>query len=170
MRLYKLIYMKHFYAKCYNQRYPRNASYALVILLLIGACTQKPSNSTVENISTNSTGISETFLQIDQSVIDSLNRKLQIAKIANAEDIPALYKPKQTETEGNYTYTISSHKLNDSTTELTLIESGLADDAVKGIKTILVVRNKGNQYNIIEMKENYQCYRGHSNWSAEKCN
>ncbi|MBU3744798.1 MAG: hypothetical protein FGM61_09705 [Sediminibacterium sp.] len=143
-----------------------------VFLLLVSACQQQqqPQNqSTEHNSNTTDTEISETFRQLDQAVVDSLNRKLLGQTISKSEDISMLYHPKQTETEGNYQYIVNNQKINDSTIELTLTETGLADDALKGIKTVFLIRTKGSQYTILEMKENYQCYRGHSNWSAEKC-
>lgn len=143
----------------------------LILLLFVTACQPQASNGTGEKNSNNTTNeSSESFHQIEQSVIDSLNKKIMVSTFTSVEEIPALCRPKQTDTEGNYSYTIGSHNLTDSTIELTLVELGLADDAVKGIKTVFLVSKKGNQYSILEMKENYQCYRGHSDWSAEKCN
>jgi hypothetical protein len=72
--------------------------------------------------------------------------------------------------EGNFTVEICKRQVNDSTTELTLKETGLMDDAVKGIQTIFSIVNVEKRFVIKSMKENYQCYRGHQNWSAEKCN
>ena len=112
----------------------------------------------------------ESFVQIKQKTIDQLNEKIQVNKISSVNEIANLYHPKLTETEGNYNYKLSSQPINDSTTELTLKETDLMDDAVKGIQTVFSIVNVEKRFVIKSMKENYQCYRGHQNWSAEKCN
>jgi len=112
----------------------------------------------------------ESFVPIEQKIIEQLNEKIQVNKLSSVNEIATLYHPKLTETEGNYTYNLSSQPINDSTTELTLKEIGLMDDSVKGIQTIFSIVNVGKGFVIKSMKENYQCYRGHQNWSAEKCN
>lgn len=112
----------------------------------------------------------ESFVQIEQKIIEQLNEKIQVNKISSINDIANLYHPKLSETEGNYSYNLSSQPMNDSTTELTLKETGLMDDSVKGIQTVFTIVNVGKRFVIKSMKENYQCHRGHENWSAEKCN
>jgi tRNA U38,U39,U40 pseudouridine synthase TruA len=111
----------------------------------------------------------ESFVQIEQKIIDQLNEKIQVNIISSVNDVANLYHPKLTETEGNYTYNISSQPINDSTTELTLKETGIMDDSIKGIQTVFSIVNAEKKFVIKSMKENYQCYRGHQNWSAEKC-
>ena len=104
-------------------------------LLFFYACQQPSGNQATEkNTNTHDTLPAESFHQVEQAVIDSLNRKIISTRINDVQEIPGLYRPKQTETEGNYQYLVSNQLLNDSTTEVTLTETGLADDAVKGIK------------------------------------
>jgi len=111
----------------------------------------------------------ESFVQIEQKIIDQLNEKIQVNTISSVNDVANLYHPKLTETEGNYTYNLSSQPINDSTTELTLKETGIMDDSIKGVQTVFSIVNSEKKFVIKSMKENYQCYRGHQNWSAEKC-
>jgi tRNA U38,U39,U40 pseudouridine synthase TruA len=111
----------------------------------------------------------ESFVQIEQKIIDQLNEKIQVNTISSVNDVANLYHPKLTETEGNYTYNLSSQPINDSTTELTLKETGIMDDSIKGVQTVFSIVNAEKKFVIKSMKENYQCYRGHQNWSAEKC-
>jgi len=111
----------------------------------------------------------ESFVQIEQKIIDQLNEKIQVNIISSVNDVANLYHPKLTETEGNYTYNLSSQPINDSTTELTLKETGIMDDSIKGVQTVFSIVNSEKKFVIKSMKENYQCYRGHQNWSAEKC-
>jgi len=111
----------------------------------------------------------ESFVQIEQKIIDQLNEKIQVNTISSVNDVANLYHPKLTETEGNYTYNLSSQPINDSTTELTLKETGIMDDSIKGVQTVFSIVYAEKKFVIKSMKENYQCYRGHQNWSAEKC-
>lgn len=89
--------------------------------------------------------------------------------ITKPEDIAALYRPRQTETEGRYSYTVYSTVTSHNQTEITVVEEGLADDAVEGVKTVLVITKNNNAFRVISIKENYKCYRGHKAWSSEKC-
>lgn len=150
----------------------KNISIVLLSLFLLGNACKNQNNQDSEKVSTPVTLPKpvESFNQIGQKIIDQLNKKIQVNKIISIINIAYLYHPKLTETEGNYTYDISSRPINDSTTELTLIETGLMDDSVKGIQTVFMVVNAQKHLYIIKMKENYQCYRGHQTWSAEKCN
>lgn len=119
------------------------------------------------------TATTETFVEIGQDKIDQLNKKIQLSNIATESAFANMYCTQLTQSrnrEGTYTFELTTRPLNDSTTELTLKESGLMDDAVKGIQTVFSIVNMEKRFVIKSMKENYQCYRGHQNWSAEKCN
>ena len=113
--------------------------------------------------------ITETFVQIESDVIDKLNEDIISNSISNAADVIDFYKPKSEQTEGNYSYTSSSKRIDDQTYEYTVTETGLLDDSVEGIKSVILVKNENDIFKIISIKENYRCYRGHKDWSAERC-
>lgn len=115
----------------------------------------------------------ESFVVIGQDKIDQLNKKIQLSNVTTESEFANMYCTQLTQSrkkEGAYTFELSTRPVNDSTTELTLKETGLMDDAVKGIQTVFSIVNVEKRFVIKSMKENYQCYRGHQNWGAEKCN
>jgi len=120
-------------------------------------------------VTANTVAPSETFNQIESKVIDDLNNNIVSKKISKEEDVVGLYKPKQEQSEGKYTYTVSSKKLDNQTSEYTLIETGLSDDAVEGRKSVITITNNDNIIKVVSIKENYRCYREPKEWSAEKC-
>ena len=116
---------------------------------------------------------SESFAEIGQDKIDQWNKTIQLNNITTESELENMICTQlmlSKNEEGNFTVEICKRQVNDSTTELTLKETGLMDDAVKGIQTIFSIVNVEKRFVIKSMKENYQCYRGHQNWSAEKCN
>jgi hypothetical protein len=147
---------------------------SVTFITLFGCNSNNSSNSKVEKeeqnkeVTTNNSNTSETFIQIERDKIDELNKSIISNKISKEEDVVSLYKPKLEESEGNYTYSVSLKKLDDQTTEYTVIETGLLDDSVEGQKTVMTINNKDN-LKVVSIKENYRCYRGHKVWSAEKC-
>ena len=116
---------------------------------------------------------SESFAEIGQDKIDQWNKNIQLSNITTESELENMICTQLMQSkkkEGNFTVEICKRPVNDSTTELTLKETGLMDDAVKGIQTVFSIVNVEKRFVIKSMKENYQCYRGHQNWSAEKCN
>jgi hypothetical protein len=146
----------------------------LLFFLLTNAC-ENGVNQTSEKVDPPviQAATTESFVEIGQDKIDQLNKKIQLSNIATESAFANMYCTQLTQSrnrEGTYTFELTSRTLNDSTTELTLKERGLMDDAVKGIQTVFSIVNVEKRFVIKSMKENYQCYRGHQNWSAEKCN
>lgn len=111
----------------------------------------------------------ETFNPIDSEVIDNLNTQIIALEVTTIEQVVNLYKPKEESTEGNYSYTISHEAIDEQTVEATLIEAGLLDDSVEGVKSVIRINQAGKVLKVTSIKENYRCYRGHKDWSAEKC-
>lgn len=147
----------------------------MVFLFFAANACNNPTTPVSEKI--DSTAIqptaAESFVQIGPDKIDQLNKKIQLSNIATESEFANMYCTQLTQSrnrEGKYTFELTTRPVNDSTTELTLKETGLMDDAVKGIQTVFSIVNVEKRFVIKSMKENYQCYRGHQNWSAEKCN
>jgi hypothetical protein len=111
----------------------------------------------------------ETFVQIDEQVITALNTRIAEANISSEQEVARLYKPTEDAPEGNYSYTINIQNVNHQTLELIIIEAGIPDDSVEGIKSVLTIQREGEQLRVLSIKENYRCYRGHQEWSAELC-
>jgi len=115
----------------------------------------------------------ESFVEIGQDKIDQWNKNIQLNNITTKSELENMICTQLTQSkneEGNFTMEICTSQVNDSTTELTIKEMGIMDDSVKGIQTVFSIVNIEKRFVIKSMKENYQCYRGHQNWSAEKCN
>jgi hypothetical protein len=73
--------------------------------------------------------------------------------------------------EDNYTYTITQKEIDHNMKEVKLVEEGLLDDSLEGVKTIMTLKFEKNRFRILSIKQNYKCYenRGHRNWSAILC-
>lgn len=124
-----------------------------------------PVSVTTEALS-NST---ETFDYLDNDLIIELNDLIVKNNITQDEDIISFYIPQQEQTEGNYSYTVSIKNIDKATNEYTVVETGLPDDSIEAIKTIIIIENKNNLPVVVSIKKNYRCYRGHKEWSADKC-
>lgn len=111
-----------------------------------------------------------TYRSIDSSVVARLNTQIQSKNITDLTALAHLYHAPAKDTEGNYYYKISSRLTGPNTTELILTESGLMDDAVKGIKTMFIINTTNKVLEVISMKESFLCYRSKQGWTSEKCN
>ena len=111
----------------------------------------------------------ETFNPIASEVIDNLNKQIIAMEVTTIEQVVNLYRPNEESTEGNYSYTISYKAIDEQTVEATLIEAGLLDDSVEGVKSVIRIKKDNKILKVTSIKENYRCYRGHKNWSAERC-
>ena len=134
---------------------------------MVISCSEKIGQTKSTQTTTAST---ERFVNVAQSEILALNKKVKGDKVKTEEDIIGLYRPKSLESEGNYSYTISKKVINATTTEVTLIEDGLMDDAVLGQKTIMTVKKEPEGLTILAIKKNFKCRRGHKEWSDALCN
>ncbi len=111
------------------------------------------------------------FKFISPEEIDKINKQVLEKNIKMPEDIIKFHRPKNNQSEGNYSYTIT-RKIDDKLRiELTLVEDGLMDDSVKSRKSIYTMNMKDNKLIVIALKEQYKCYRdrGHEHWSPELC-
>ncbi len=111
----------------------------------------------------------EEFKKIEMILIDEMNKKFSKLKNYSPEAAMALYAPKDKYAEGNYTYQISTKKINDQIEEIVLLELGLMDDTKDARKILMQVKNKNK---IISIQENFKCKkgRGHEDWGTELCN
>ena len=148
--------------------------FTLVTVLMFSACNENVDNneSTKEVEVVTGMDNKETFKMIDMSIVENLNDSISSRDMKIEEEIMHIYKPKSTETEGNYSYTISKNDIGNDSQEVILIEDGLMDDALAAEKTIMIIRKENSKLKVISIKENYKCRkgRGHQNWSAELCN
>jgi hypothetical protein len=113
----------------------------------------------------------ETYIVLDNATVDELNKKVASKKVATPEDVMQLFAPKQVQVEGHYQYTLSQKSMNDHTTEVTLMETGLLDDSKNGIKTVMEIAKNADGLQVMAIRQNYKCYegRGHVEWSSENC-
>lgn len=109
------------------------------------------------------------YRNIDSSVIARLNTQIQAKNITDLTALAHLYHPPAKDAEGNYYYKISSRLIGPNTTELILTESGLMDDAVKGIKTLFIINTNNKVLEVVSMKESFLCYRSKQGWTSELC-
>jgi len=109
------------------------------------------------------------YRPLDSSIVARLNTQLQLKKISDLTALAHLYHPPAKNAEGNYYYKISSRMTGNNTTEMILTESGLMDDAVKGIKTLFIVNTSNKVLEVVSMKESFLCYRSKQGWTSEKC-
>ncbi len=109
------------------------------------------------------------YRSIDTNVVKQLNAALQSKKITDLTALAQLYHPRATNPEGNYYYKTSSRLTGPNTTELIVTETGLMDDAVKGIKTVFVINTSLPVLQVLSMKESFLCYRSKQGWTSEKC-
>lgn len=147
----------------------------LINVLLLTSCMNKtssdknkdeaPSSIASEAMSTSS----ETFDFLDNEQVVALNNRIVQNNITQEEGVIDLYVPQQEQNEGNYSYTVSKNTIDIDTNEYTVVETGLPDDSIEGIQTIITIKNNNNLPVVLSIKKNYRCYRGHKEWSAEKC-
>jgi hypothetical protein len=109
------------------------------------------------------------YRSIDTTVVIRLNTILQSNNITDLTELAHLYHAPVKDTEGNYYYKTSSRLIGPNTTELIITESGLMDDAVKGIKTLLHINTSNKVLQVVSMKESFLCYRSKQGWTSEKC-
>ncbi|MDT0295412.1 hypothetical protein ACFQ3R_02815 [Mesonia ostreae] len=151
---------------------------SIVIILMLSGCrddkkaenqiddkTQRVEISTKKNTK-------ETFKKIDKNIVKKLNDTISSKNLKTEEEIMNAYKPKDSYTEGNYTYTISKNDLGNDSQEIILVEDDLLDDSLLAKKTIMIVKKENSILKVVSIKENYKCRqnRGHQEWSAELCN
>jgi hypothetical protein len=154
-------------------------------IAVLFSCNNKPAdkvkgekNESVEtqhqkenSTTTNPQTAEETYIVLDKTTVDELNKKVASKKVATPEGVMPLFAPKQGQTEGNYQYTLSQKSLNDHTREVTLKETGLLDDSKNGIKTVMEIAQNTDGLQVLAIRQNYKCYegRGHVEWSSENC-
>ena len=148
---------------------------AIVTLLMLSACkdNKKTENQATPKIETGiEKDTKETFKTIEMDVVNSLNATISSKNLKTEEEIMHAYKPKNLETEGHYTYTISKNDIGNGSQDIILIEDNLLDDSLLAIKTIMTVKKENSILKVVSIKENYKCRqnRGHQEWSAELCN
>jgi hypothetical protein len=134
---------------------------------------ESDTNQTEKSNSTETTSqvAEETYKVLDNATIDDLNKKVASKRITTAEGVMQLFSPKQEQTEGNYQYVLSQKNLNDNTTEVTLVETGLMDDSMNGVKTVMEISKQADQLQVLTIRQNYKCLdgRGHLEWSSDNC-
>ncbi|QBN20431.1 hypothetical protein [Flavobacterium nackdongense] len=150
----------------------------VLLLLFLGSCKDKQdSTQPLENkeapteIKENLASQDENFKVVADSVVTRLNREIIEENIKTESEIMGLYKPKDIYAEGNYSYEIETKEIDANKKQLTLIEEGLMDDALKAQKVVMVLENASNGKKIISIKEAYKCWRNpnNENWTTALC-
>lgn len=112
------------------------------------------------------------YRDIDLAKVERLNQQIEEKGITTLEDIAQLYRPKDSYTEGNYSYEVMTQE-KEKTFEVSIKEEGLMDDSLYGILTLIELKkNTEKKWEAISIKEAYKCWpnRGHQEWSPEFCN
>lgn len=112
---------------------------------------------------------SESFKTVDAKAFNN--------KIANRTDITTpeeLVKLYYADPERSVPAKISIHtsKLKEDSYVITLIDEGLEDDSQSAEKIIMLARQTGETWVVIQIKKNwkYEDGRGHTNWGTKPCN
>lgn len=163
--------MKDFSSKCATapERHPaltgiQKGFLMSVVLTVFFGC--KPPSTSEDSNSQNQ----EIFNELRMSLVDTLNQKLAANPVNRPEEIANLFKPVLPSEEGHYARTVTVKETGKSDmVEVTLEETGLPDDAVEGIKTVIDVKKENGSFKVVRIRESYRCYRGHKDWSAERC-
>ena len=68
-------------------------------------------------------------------------------------------------------FSIESKELENGHVEITLLHDNMADDSMMAIKIVMLVKQKGETWEVFEIKSNYKCRegRGHTDWGKEWC-
>jgi hypothetical protein len=151
------------------KKYLRIILISCFCISLLACNSKKQTTSTVTKVNI---AVDTVFKNIDEKETEHMNAVIAANGLKSGEEIIAYYMPKQTETEGNYTYDISKQEISVSETEITAVADGLMDDSMKGRKVVMLLKNENGLLKIVSIKEAYKCYpgRGHENWSPVSCN
>ena len=149
----------------------------LLTIIVLSACKDSKTAENLNNLPVADVEVHdenenlETYKTMDIAVVKSLNDSILTRNLKTEEEIMHFYKPKSIETEGNYTYSITKHAIDNDSKEVILIEDGLLDDALAAIKTTMILKIENSLLKVISIKENYKCQqnRGHQFWSATLC-
>lgn len=112
------------------------------------------------------------YRDIEADKVELLNQRIVEKNIKSIEEIAQLYRPKDSDAEGNYSYEVITSEKNKYQL-ITIKEEGLNDDSLYGILTVITLEEIGlNTWNAISIKEAYKCWpnRGHQEWGPEFCN
>lgn len=163
----------------------KNLNYFLLIttILLITNCQKAKENAVNEKENTSidslkikaekatATQESITYNTINSLFTEDLNKDIRRKNIKNVTEILDGYSPKNEEAEGDYNYSISSKNISENIIDYQITETGVMDDAIYGVKTIIQIDKSAINPKIISIKTAYKCRegRGHQNWSKESC-
>lgn len=90
--------------------------------------------------------------------------------IMNAGDLMEIYYNYPDE-EGRPDISVETKRIGINKVKVTLIHDRLADDSLRSIQIIMIVKQSGSQWHVIEIMKNWRCYdgRGHTDWGIEPC-
>ena len=123
-----------------------------------------------ENIPSELTHISTEAFEI-LAVQPFQERLAKFTYIKTAEELMRLYYDVEISEEGNQKLSIEDVDLGDGSHEITLIHEGLLDDSMHAQKIVMLARQTGQTWEIVEIKRNWRCQagRGHQNWGPALC-
>jgi len=108
------------------------------------------------------------------NILDAKTFNEQIANrtdIKTPDELIKLYYNYKPEKEGKQKLLIQTIHLGENKYKVTLIHEGLLDDSMSSIKIVMIVKQTGLTWIVIEIKENWKCWkdRGHTNWGTALC-
>ncbi|MCL2689613.1 MAG: hypothetical protein FWE57_07190 [Chitinispirillia bacterium] len=112
----------------------------------------------------------ESFWPID---VKEFNEKIAgRTDIKTSEELIWLYDEYPQSQEGFRKRSVQTVAVNHEEYKITLIQEGLADDSMFGVKIVMTAKQTGTVWAVTEIKENWRCRkgRGQRNWGIEKCN
>jgi hypothetical protein len=73
--------------------------------------------------------------------------------------------------ESDPPFSIDTKEIENGAIEVTLVHDNMADDSIQAIKIIMVLKQQGGTWEVLEIKSNYKCRegRGHTDWGKEWC-
>ena len=114
------------------------------------------------------TSCSESFDYIDSTEFN--NSIATRTDIETAEDLITIYYG-YPEGEGAPNISIETKELGSGKIQVTLVHDDLMDDSLKALKIVMVVKQNGRSWTVLEIKKNWKCWegRGHTDWGREYC-
>ena len=115
------------------------------------------------------TSCTESFDNIDSTEFN--NSIASRTDIETAEELIMLYYGTP-ESEGTPNVSIETKELGSGKIQVTLVHDDLMDDSLKALKIVMIVKQTGQSWTVLEIKKNWKCWegRGHTNWGTEYCN
>ena len=116
------------------------------------------------------TSCSESFENVDSTEFN--NSIAARTDIETAQELITLYYGYPEESEGETNISIEAKELGSGKIQVTLVHDKLKDDSLQALKIVMIAKQKGQSWTVLEIKKNWKCWegRGNTNWGTEYCN